>query len=1183
MSITLTASRPGPISPKAKQQPTAKTSRHSYAVAERLIVPVAAVDRPDSTAPLSNGAPVAVARNNSKNSLKQSLRSLPARPALVSGGNAMRLIVALVMIASGVAGFWGWETFAAPSREEPEISVQLGHTVWVTSVAFSPDGKFALSGSGDKTAKLWELATGRELRTFAHADEVNSVAFSPDGKFALSGSSDKTVKLWELATGRELRSFVGHTDRVTAVAFSPDGRFALSGSSDNTLKLWELGSGRELRSLFAGHEGGVRSVAVSADGKFALSGGGDYGSRKNTLKLWELATGRELRSFAGHTNLVTSVAFSPDGKFALSGSYDTTLKLWELATGRNLRTFTGHTDMIEAVAISPDGKFALSGSSDKTMRLWELATGRELRSFTGHASAVDSVAFSADGKFALSGGLDRTLKLWELATGRRLRSFASHTSFVDSVAFSRDGKFALSGGLDRTLKLWELATGRELRSFVGHTDWISSVAFSPDGKSALSGSHDKTVKLWELATGRELRSFVGHTERVFSVAFSPDGKFALSGSVDNTLKLWELATGRELRSFTGHTDAVNSVAFSPDGKFALSASSDGTLKLWDLATGRELRSIATHMQGVQSVALSADGKLALCGGGVFGSGDNTLKLFELDTGRELRTFAGHTNLVYSVAFSPDGKFGLSGSFDRTVKLWELSSGRELRSLTGHKNFVNSVAFSPDGRLALSGSDDGTTRIWNLQSGEELAAMLASKTGEQLTITPKGFFTASQRDTDMVAIVRGLEATAISQVYQSLYNPDLVREALAGDPDGEVKQAAEVINLGRILDSGPAPEADISQPLDSKSNVDLVTVVTRVKDRGTGIGRIEFRVNDITAAVRSAPAGPGPLHELKQDLALDPGENAIEVVAYNRGNLLASLPAKATIAYAGPAGSVKPKLYVLAIGINTYNDHGWTPPGTSRTEYFPPLGLAVGDATSFAQEMQRAASGLYSDVRIRTALNAEARSQNLDRIFQDLAAEISPRDTFVLFAAAHGYSYNGRFYLIPQDYQGGPNPEALAGGAIGQDKLQDWIANRIKAKKALILLDTCESGALTNGYAHSRIDAPASETAVGRLHEATGRPVLTAAAAGKPAFEGYRGHGVFTWAVIDALYHGDSNGDGLIELSELVDYVQSAVPKISAELNGKGRTAIAVRGFGDDRQTAHFGATGGDFALVRRLQ
>ena len=175
-------------------------------------------------------------------------------------------------------------------------------------------------------------------------------------------------------------------------------------------------------------------------------------------------------------------------------------------------------------------------------------------------------------------------------------------------------------------------------------------------------------------------------------------------------------------------------------------------------------------------------------------------------------------------------------------------------------------------------------------------------------------------------------------------------------------------------------------------------------------------------------------------------------------------------------------------------------------------------------MDRAGAGLYSEVRVRTVLDTEAIGRASAGPSRTSRPGIRPRDTFVLFAAAHGFSLGGRFYLIPQDYPGGIEAETLKSHAIGQERLQDWIANRIKAKKAIILLDTCESGALTQGYSRSRVDRPASEAAIGRLHEATGRPVLTAAAEGQEALEITKlGHGVFTSALIDALHHGDSNG------------------------------------------------------------
>ena len=242
------------------------------------------------------------------------------------------------------------------------------------------------------------------------------------------------------------------------------------------------------------------------------------------------------------------------------------------------------------------------------------------------------------------------------------------------------------------------------------------------------------------------------------------------------------------------------------------------------------------------------------------------------------------------------------------------------------------------------------------------------------------------------------------------------------------------------------------------------------------------------------------------------------------------------------------------------------------KFAPPLDFAEKDATALADSMQKAAAGLYDEVRVTPLLGLQVTRANLERVIDRIEADVHPRDTFILFASGHGTSSKGRFYLIPQDYRSGS--ANLADGAIGQDHLQDWLANRIKARRAIILLDTCKSGALIAGHGRSRIDAPASEAAVGRLHEATGRPVLTAAAAGQDAIEGVLGadgekHGVFTSAILDALRKGDTNGDGLIDLSELATHVQSVVPKLATEM--------------DEKQAARFGSRGENFIVARRLQ
>ena len=594
----------------------------------------------------------------------------------------------------------------AEDLNQTKIYPNLGHQNSVLSVAFSPDGKTLASGSQDNTVKLWEVSTGKELRTFSgHQNWVLSVAFSPDGKTLASGSHDNTVKLWEVSTGKELRTFSGHQNSVLSVAFSPDGKTLASGSQDNAVKLWEVSTGKELRT-FSGHQDWVLSVAFSPDGKTLASG-----SQDNTVKLWEVSTGKELRPFSGHQDWVLSFAFSPDGKTLASGSHDNTIKLWEVSTGKELRTFSGHQNSVLSVAFSPDGKTLASGSQDNTVKLWEVSTGKELRTFSGHQNWVFNIAFSPDGKTLASGSHDNTVKLWEVSTGKELRTFSGHQNSVLSIAFSPDGKTLASGSQDNTVKLWEVNTGKELRTFSGHQNSVLSVAFSPDGKTLASGSQDNTVKLWEVSTGKELRTFSGHQDWVLSVAFSPDGKTLASGSHDNTVKLWEVSTGKELRPFSGHQDWVLSVAFSPDGKTLASGSQDNAVKLWEVSTGKELRTFSGHQDWVLSVAFSPDGKTLASG-----SQDNTVKLWEVSTGKELRTFSGHQNWVFNIAFSPDGKTLASGSHDNTIKLWEVSTGKELRTFSGHQNSVLSVAFSPDGKTLASGSQDNTVKLWEIDNG-----------------------------------------------------------------------------------------------------------------------------------------------------------------------------------------------------------------------------------------------------------------------------------------------------------------------------------------------------------------------------------------------------------------------------------------------------------------------------------
>jgi WD40 repeat protein len=565
--------------------------------------------------------------------------------------------------SSGQRAAWLQLQEPVGAEDRALLRIFLGHSNTVWSVAFSPDGRFILSGSDDETVRLWEANTGLAVRSFDdYNDRVRSVAFSPDGRFILFGSFDGTVALWGTESGQVIRSFKSHSEWVRSVAFSPDGSLILSGFNDGTVMLWETESGREVR-FFVDHRSSViNSMTFSPDGRFILSGFKD-----GTVVLWETESGKEVRFFVGHARGVRSVAFSPDGHYILSGSDDGTIKLWETKSGKEVRSFVGHRDCVWSVAFSPDGRFILSGSADRTVRLWEVDSGRMVRSFVGHALGVRSVAFSPKGHYILSGSDDGRIRMWEADIIQTVHSFSfgGHSKVVKSVAFSPDGRYILSGSGDKTVVLWEADSGKVVRSFVGHRDWVMSMAFSPDSRLVVSGSDDKTVKLWEADSGKVRYSFMGHHAWVRSVAFSPDGRLVVSGSDDKTVRLWDIVKGLAVRSFVGHRGTVRSVAFSADSRLVLSGSDDGTVRLWEAESGLEVRSFQGHSSNVYSVAFSADDRMV-----VSGSADGTVRLWEADSGLEVGTFKGHSSTVWNVAFSPDDRFIISGDESGQTRLWQ---------------------------------------------------------------------------------------------------------------------------------------------------------------------------------------------------------------------------------------------------------------------------------------------------------------------------------------------------------------------------------------------------------------------------------------------------------------------------------------------------------------------------------
>jgi WD40 repeat protein len=339
-----------------------------------------------------------------------------------------------LLVCALAACLWG-------HARKPEPQGDFGPTKWVTSVAFSSDGKsiFATSFTkpGTFAVTVWDIANAKSRRALAVPTRSveNNAALSPDGRTlaatnnAVYFSDNFTILLWSVTTGRQLHTLSGNGLKIEDLVFSNDGKTLVSGSDDFSIRLFNVATGKQTKLMPTGSDM-PKVVAISQDGHTLAAGnddspGGesDAGDPMNSIQLWDATTGQVTFTLSSQKFWTSALVFSPDGRTLASASWDNTITLWDVATGKALRSLSGLTDISGPLAFSPDGRTLASGVGDTAIELWDVTTGQALRTLTGHTDEPLSVAFSPDGKTLASGGYDNTIKLWDVASGKLLSTF----------------------------------------------------------------------------------------------------------------------------------------------------------------------------------------------------------------------------------------------------------------------------------------------------------------------------------------------------------------------------------------------------------------------------------------------------------------------------------------------------------------------------------------------------------------------------------------------------------------------------------------------------------------------------------------------------------------------------------------------------------------------------------------
>lgn len=600
-----------------------------------------------------------------------------------------------------------WDTATGKAIGDP-----LRHQATVWSAVFSGDDTRIVTVSDD-VASIWDSATGKAIgEPLKHGDNIKSAVFSGDGTRIVTASSDHTAQIWDALTGKAIGDPLKHRDRVNSAFFSADGTRVVTASKDKTAQVWDVATGKAIGKPLK-HDSSVVSAVFSRDGTRLVT------VSAKMARVWDAANSQQIGDALEHDDFVVTAAFSWDGARIVTASSDNTARIWDAATGNTIGDPLKHDGGVRSAVFSGDGKRIVTASADKTARLWNAETGESIGEPLKHEGSVRTAVFSGDGSRVVTASSDMTARIWNVDSGQADLDPLQHGDIVNSANFNGDGTRVVTASDDNSARIWNAATGKVIGVALKHVGDVVSAAFSVDGTRIVTVS-GSIAQIWDATTAMPIGDPLQHQLIVKTAVFSSDGTRVVTASEDKTAQIWDATTGKAIGGPLKHRENVLSAVFSSDGKRIVTASSDNTAQIWDTSTGKAIGSPLKHKRRVTSAVFSMDDTRILTA-----SADKTAQIWDAATGKAVGNPMKYLDLVKSAVFSRDGKRVVTVS-DNTARIWDAETGKTIGDSLKQVNSINSAVFSSEGSRIVTSSDDNIAQIWDTATGKALGNPLKHK-------------------------------------------------------------------------------------------------------------------------------------------------------------------------------------------------------------------------------------------------------------------------------------------------------------------------------------------------------------------------------------------------------------------------------------------------------------------------